>query len=211
VNVGFYLVQGPNPLGYVLADIMLRSVRMAMPGVEVFQFTDLKSPTVYGVDHVLRKPSQPLALLRTLHQACVEGDWLFVDTDVLVRQDVRDVFDRPFDLAVADRQWQHLETPLEFTEAMPWNIGVVFSRAPKFWREVHERLLSGPERAQDFMGDQKAAGALLKTGAWALLELPGMVYNYPPSGPDDQGEQAAIVHYKGPRKDWMLQRLRACA
>lgn len=211
MNVGFYLVQGPDPTGYVLADLMLQSVRRAMPGVRVTQFTDIKSAAVYGVDHVLRKPKQPLALLRTLHQACVEGDWLFIDTDVIVRRDVRHLFEQPFDIAVADRQWQHLETPPKFTAAMPWNIGVVFSRGPRFWRAVHTQLLSSPAQAQDFMGDQVAACHLLKTGDWRLLELPGMAFNYPPSGPDDHGDQASIVHYKGDRKGWMLQELRRCA
>ena len=211
MNVGFYLVQGPDPAGYVLADIMLRSVRSAMPGVEVTQFTDLKSPAVYGVNHVLRKPKQPLAVLRSLHQACVEGEWLFLDTDVVVQRDVRAVFQEPFDIAVADRRWQHLEATPEFTAQMPWNIGVIFSRAPTFWRAIHEALLRAPEQAQDFMGDQRAAGVLLQSGHWALLELPGMDFNYPPSGPEDRAEQASIVHFKGNRKDWMLQRLRPCA
>lgn len=207
MNIGFYLVQGDQGDGYVLADMMLRSVRAAMPGVPVTQFTDLKSPPVYGVDHVMRKPFAPLALLRSAHQMNVEGEWLFLDTDVLVQKDVRDVFQHPFDLALADRSWPHLEPTPAFAEAMPWNIGVVFSRCPQFWRAVHEGLRAAPETAQDFMGDQIVACALLKTGTWALHELPGTRYNYPPAHADDIGRGAAIVHYKGHyRKPWMLQR-----
>lgn len=208
MKVGFYLVQGDSADGYVMADMLLRSVRQAMPGVEVAQFTDLKSPAVYGVDHLLRKPAAPLALLRSLHQASVEGEWLFIDTDAIVRQDVRHVFaHRDFDLALADRSWPHLEPMPDFAAVMPWNIGVVFSRCPSFWRAVHEALLKAPEKAQDFMGDQFVACELLKTGRWTLHELPGIRFNYPPKDADDAGLDAAIVHFKGHyRKPWMLQR-----
>lgn len=211
MNVGFYLVQGEHGDGYVMADALIRSVRRTMPGVAVTQLTDLESPAVYGVDHVLRQPSQPLALLRTLHQSHVEGEWLFVDTDVVIRRDVRDVFQQSFDIAVVDRDWPHLPSlPSDYMQAMPWNIGVVFSRCPAFWRVVHEALLVAPQTAQDFMGDQVVACSVLRqSDRWRRLELPGYLYNYPPAHPDDHGEDAAIVHYKGERKAWLLRRIAA--
>lgn len=212
MNVGFYLVQGSTADGYVMADMMLRSVRQSMPGVQVYQLTDFTSPAVYGVDHVLRKAPAPLALLRTLHQSRLEGDWLFIDSDVLVQKDVRHVFDRDFDLALADRTWPHLEPTPEFAEVMPWNIGVVFSRSPAFWRRVYQTLMTSPAQASDFMGDQIVACGLLMQGNWKLVELPGMAYNYPPKDAQDDGRDAHIVHYKGSyRKPWMLERFAACA
>lgn len=212
MNVGFYLVHGDSPDGYVMADMMMRSVRWSMPGVKLFQFTDLTSPPAYGVDHVLRKPKAPLALLRSLHQACVEGEWLFIDTDVIVQQDVRHVFSQPFDIALADRSWPHLEPTPIFAEKMPWNIGVCFSRCPRFWRSVHQGLIDAPQYAQDFMGDQFVACEILKRGQYALHELPGVLYNYPPKDAEDSGSGASIVHWKGEyRKPWMLQRFATCA
>lgn len=210
MNIGFYLTQG-DPSGYVLADLLLRSIQRTMPGVPVSQFTDLKSPSVYGVTHVLRQPPQSLSLLRSLHYASVEGDWVFLDTDILVQRDVRNVFLRPFDIALADRRWPHIPPTPDFTSAMPWNAGVIFSRCPDFWWEIHERLKSDTSTAGNFFGDQAVICDLAKSDRYRILELPGMVYNYPPASADDAGKDAAIVHFKGPRKRWMLDRLQPCA
>lgn len=37
--------------------------------------------------------------------------------------------------------------------------------------------------------------------------LPGDVWSYVPRAPGDIGDRAVLVHYRGPRKDWMARRL----
>ena len=75
------------------------------------------------------------------HQA--EGDWLFIDTDVLIHQDVQDVFenDDPFDIVIASRVKGDGAHGPAFVE-MPHNMGVVFSRSPVFWKAVEAELLT---------------------------------------------------------------------
>lgn len=139
MTVGVFLVDTKTldaECGYLCAKHMARSVREHMPGVEVVQFTDDLSRPIDGVDAALRLPRGPMAQLRMQHHANVSGDWLFVDTDVLVQQDVRDVFMKDFDIAIAERDWDHLKPANGFTERMPHNMGVVFSRSPAFWVEV---------------------------------------------------------------------------
>jgi hypothetical protein len=209
VKVGFFTVYKGDVSHYVLADAMVESVRRAMPDVPVVQFTDEESPAVYGVDDVRRQRTLPMAMLRMAHHAACEGDWLFLDTDCIVNRDVRDVFQDSFDVAVADRNWTHIPMTIElqaFNAKMPYNIGIMFSRSPQFWQAVLQRLLTLPKEQQEWMGDQHAACAIFAEGQFHVKTLPGMTYHYPPSSADDTGTEAAIVHYKGPRKAWMLER-----
>ena len=66
----------------VLADLMIRSVRKTMPGVEIVQLTDYISPAIMGIDRVSRRPKKPNAVLCVEHYASCEGDWLFLVKDV---------------------------------------------------------------------------------------------------------------------------------
>lgn len=205
LNVGFYLNAGGDMAGnYRCAHLLVRSLHAVMPGIPVTQFTDRISPVVADVYHVERNDPAPLCEARAAAFMRVSGDWLFLDTDVLIRQDVSAVFDRRFDVAVADRNWPHIEPTPALTAQMPYNAGVVFSRRPLFWREVLA-LVQAKGLGEDWMGDQWAIGQVADSGRYQRLVLPGMQFNYPPGGPSDRGEHgAAIVHFKGPRKRWML-------
>lgn len=202
MNVGFFTVYRLDPQHYVLADKLVRSVRSAMPGVEVVQFTDESSPAVLGVDRVRRRPPGKMLERRMEHYAECEGEWLLVDTDVLVRQDVRDVFaDGVFDVALADRSWPHLPQKEDVLATMPFNSGVMFSRSPDFWRSV---LAIWREAGKnDWMSEQRAVYEAVRSGRHRVKILPGMKYNYPPKGPKDPLDGVAIAHFKGERKQWM--------
>lgn len=215
MTIGFYLLDTgtlDSLCGYACARALTRSVRAVMPGVSVVQFTDDDSPGVCGVDEVLRMRREKMARLRMRHHSNVSGDWLFVDTDVLFQRDVRNVFDQPFDLAVADREWDHVKPAAGFTERMPINMGVVFSRVPAFWAECHARLKELPKEKQRWMGDQEVFCELIAEGRYDVRHLPGAVYNFPPATDDEDISglelEAAIVHFKGPqRKPLMLRRI----
>lgn len=213
MNVGFYLTSGDAP-GYVYADALVRSVRAVMPDVPVHQFTDMTSPSVWGIDATQRLPSAPLSMLRSAHYASVKGEWLFVDTDVIIQRDVRDVFDYPddeqvFKIAVTSRNWSHVP-PLDesFATAMPYCAGVVFSRWPKFWQEVHEAVARMSAKDQNWFGDQRAMCDILATHRYFFTILDGSIYQYPPQSDGPELSQAAIVHYKGPsRKKLLMYRI----
>lgn len=213
MKIGFYLLDTgtlDSMCGYACARALVRSVREVMAGVEVVQFTDDDSPTVEGVDRTCRLPEEPMARLRMRHHATVTGDWLFVDTDVLFQRDVRDVFKNAFDLAVADRDWDHVKPAAGFTERMPFNMGVVFSRTPAFWAECLARLKELPKPKQRWMGDQEVFCDILSEQRYRVALLPGAIYNYPPSlsGHDAIEASAAILHFKGERrKPLMLKRI----
>lgn len=196
------------------AKIMVRSAKAFMPLVKVVQFTDEKSGVIDGVDKVRRKRSEPMALLRMRHHASVEGDWLFVDTDVVFQRTVRKVFDEAtWDIGITTRNWDHLKAADGFSERMPFNTGVVFSRTHRFWQEVYRRLRLLPKSEREWMGDQQVIGEIVAENIsmrWFHIHyLKGSVFNYPPTIPQkntakEQLALAAIVHYKGPSRKRMM-------
>ena len=227
MNIGFYHIDTQTPdsdIGYLCAREMIKSAKARMQSCRVVHFTDLDSPAVKGVDEVRRKPSEPMALLRMRHHAGVPGDWLFVDTDVIFQKPVQKVFKNPFDIAVTTRNWPHLKAAVGFTEKMPFNTGVIFSRCPAFWGEVYTRLrLLGPD-LQEWMGDQEVICNMVEDDAcrYTIAKLKGSQYNYPPALAEDFDDgkasqaEAAILHYKGPRRKTLLlgrlkQESRRCA
>lgn len=229
MSIGVFHVDTRTPASasaYVWAKAMVRSVRQVMPGTPVVHFTDQESRAIKGVDAVRRKPSEPMALLRMRHHASVQGQWLFVDTDVIVQRRVTRVFrDHPdFDIATTSRDWAHLKAAVGFTARMPMNTGVVFSRCPRFWGEVYTRLRQRSPDEQQWMGDQAVICEMVldPDTSYRICHLKGSRFNYPPVVPeseairrqrDRQAElDAFIVHYKGAkRKAMLLDRIKAAS
>jgi len=202
MTLGFFTVFRKDPIHYVSAERMLASAKDAMPGLECVQFTDAKSPLVYGADRLVRRPHGKILERRLEHYADCAGEWLLVDTDVVIQRDVRHVFDDDWDVALTDRQWRHLKQPADFMRDMPFNTGVCFSRSPEFWRAVLMTWRSFPfEQQSDWLSEQRAVADVVRKDVFTVKVLPGMIYNYPPTTEDDAGlKDAAIVHLKGGRK-----------
>lgn len=206
MTVAFYHA-APKVTPHVkLAERLIASVRKAMPGVPIWHFTDATTLPVAGVDGCLRhqEPMAP-ALARVKQYTSVVGDWLFVDTDVIVRQDVRSVFKQPFDVAVATRKGtlKPSEVGTKFMARMPYNFGAVFSRSAAFWQSAYERMTEMSAKRQAFMGDQQALCDTIATGLFDVAVLPNG-YNYPPLSEDEDVRDKSILHLKGRRKAWVL-------
>jgi len=204
VQLGMFTVFRRDPQHYLHAVALVASARRVLPGVPITHYTDDRSPIVPGVDGVRRLPDGPLLERRLEHYASAVGDWLFVDTDVELRADVSAVFDAPFDVALADRAWPGLPQGDEMLLTMPFNTGVVFSRAPAFWQDV--LTVWRATESKDWLSEQRAVYQVVRSGNYRVQILPGQQYNYPPRTVDDPCEGAAIVHYKGPRKAWWTAR-----
>lgn len=184
-----------------IAKSLIVSAKRVMPDVEVWQLTDGNTPKVAGIDGCLRVGGDmPMAVRRMTAHSMLHGEWLFVDTDVVVQKDVRHVFESPFLVAVTDRVgslWEHSPD----VKDMPYNMGVTFSRSPDFWLDAKEKLLQLDPELQQWCGDQLVVCAL--AGPKYLKVLPGHIYNFTPGTRDEDRSHAAIVHYKGARKAWI--------
>lgn len=209
MRVGFFTVFRKDPVHYVLGEILVRSIREAMPGVEVVQFTDETSPPVFGVDRLVRKPHGKMLQRRMEHYAEATGDWLLLDTDIIVRQDICDVFatQGPFDVALADREWSLVKDHWKYSTEMPFNTGVVFSANPAFYARALAVWMAYPSEKQgNWWSEQWAVAEAAATGEFVVKVLPGMIYNRPPATREEDLSDAAILHYKGPiRKMWMRE------
>ena len=206
VKIGFFFkYRDSRSLHYLaMAEHLLASVRQVMPGVKVYQLTDQHSPALHGIDEVDRcSDDVPMAVLRMRLQGDCSGEWLFVDPDIIVQKDVRPVFDDQFDIALTDRIGTSMEgTP--YAAAMPYNLGVAFSRSPAFWQEAEAHLQHLPPALQEWEGDQRVICAMVRQKLGGSIKiLSGQIYNYPPNTPNEDVSHAAIVHYKGNRKGWM--------
>jgi hypothetical protein len=217
MTIGFFHVENGTKASeenYSCARALVRSVRETMPGTRVVQFTDEATQAVKGVDAVRRKPSEPMALLRMRHHAGVKGEWVFVDTDVIFQHKVNQIFKLTFDIGLTSRAWEHLKPAMGFSERMPFNTGVVFSRKPHFWQEVYCRLKALEPEQQQWMGDQEVIGemAMEDSPRYDFRVLNGRMLNFPPvlEDPTTAYEQslkdAWIVHYKGPKRKRLLMK-----
>lgn len=209
MRVGFFY-QNNGAVSNGIAEVarhMIRSIHDSMPGVEVWQLSDGDTELLDGVTGVKRLPDpMPMAVRRVaLHSQC-DGDWLFIDTDVVVRKDVRDVFKEAFDVAITDRSGT-ITYESAYAKVMPYNIGVVFSRSPAFWQAVHDYLVQYPIHMQHWEGDQRVVAGIMAHRnrlGFNVKILPGLKFNYPPQSADDPRiQEASIVHFKGSRKKYL--------
>jgi hypothetical protein len=194
-----------------IATLMVASVRSVMPGVEIVQMSEPDTAAVPGVDTVIRREREGMRLTqyRLAHFAALERPAiLFIDPDVIVQRPVDHVFEQPFDVALTVRHERMKDLRgVNLTPLMPYNMGVSFSRQPRFWAAAGDHC---GQLAQDefnnWYGDQLSIKHVADTGAFRVLELPCDQYNYSPRTEDEDVEERYAVHYKGQRKEWMMRR-----
>lgn len=191
-----------------LALRMLRSVKEVMPDLEVVQMTDMKTPALPGVDNVIAMSTTGLefAPFRLKHLSVFEGEAIFLDTDVIVKKDLREAFNEPFDVGLTKRDYPIFgrDSGKNLTDTMPYNTGVMFSRSPDFFRIAYKYSLTRSKEEQQWFADQISVAEVAKSGAFNVKEFNCELWNRVPVRADDLGE-AYAVHYKGDkRKAWML-------
>jgi hypothetical protein len=207
MKIGFFSQEmGPRSKPILdMAQSLIQSAKQHMPDVEIYHLTDGITRSPEGVTGTIRiGGSLPMAVRRvSLHEQC-QGDWLFVDTDIIFRRSVEEVFADPFDVALTDRDGT-ITNEADYARIMPYNIGVVFSRSPDFWTMIKGYLVQMPEAYQQWEGDQRVVCELMKHNhGFNVKILPGSKYNYPPKSADDKHD-ASILHYKGQRKKWLIK------
>lgn len=190
-----------------LAEIMVRSVRKHMPDARLLQMTDENSPVIEGCAvQVFPYDGVRLMTYRLRHLAARVEPMLVLDTDVVVQHDLSKVFLKKFDVALTKRTQPLMYEGQNITPMMPYNTGVMFSRCPAFWIECHRLCQGAPEKIQKWWGDQLCVKMEADSGRYKVLELPVDKYNYSPSKEDEDVSNRFAVHYKGRRKQWMINR-----
>ena len=210
MNVAFFVaaINEQNVYNLRLAELLIRSVRKHMPKATIIQMTDESTPRVMGTDVCVRKKrDMPLMTYRMAHMAHMPEHTIFVDTDVMFREDVSGVFDQDFDVALTERRNQliiHEGTLENVADTMPYNTGVMFSKSRPFWEAAYHRAQRMGEPECNWFGDQLAVKETAESGAFKVLELPCDTYNYSPNSDKEDVSARKVLHFKGKRKEWML-------
>lgn len=202
MKIGFY-AQGEGDHLRV-ARYLIDSAKDVMPGVEVFHLTDGTTPEVAGSTPLRIAERMPMGVRRIKHYSLLDGEWCFVDSDVVFKRDVREVFDKPFDVALASRIGTYMEnTP--YGEAFPYNFGVVFSKTKAVWQQLLFNLVTMPLDQQHWGGEQELLCHMVRQPmSHFSAEILSSDYNFTPKSKDEDVSGKAIVHYKGLRKAWIM-------
>lgn len=208
--VAFPYAEFPNHdhvQGRQVAELMIASVRRAMPSVEIVQMTDTATLGL-SADVVLRKAFNHRHWVPWLMEFLSElpGEVLFLDSDVIVQRDLAPLFLTKSDVVVTYRGPKVMEG-----RQMPFLFGVVASSTPELWLEVRDRVLAMPnEEDQGWWGQQLAIFDMWMEeqngrGKWKIASVPCDQYNYVPKSLEDTPADKWVLHFKGPkRKPWML-------
>ena len=187
------------------AEKMVQSARKACKNAQIIQLSDEHTQIVKDVDKVVRKPyNGKLMLFRMQHLADLRGEWVNLDTDIIVKKDLADVFNLDFDVALTKRESPILDSNgFDITTIMPYNGGVIFSRNHLFWQDALRKIESLNHEQHDWWGDQVAIKLVADTNYYNIVELPCDEYNYTPSNAEER-KDVYVYHFKGQRKDWMM-------
>jgi len=209
VVIGFLYVGNPSRI----PEIMVASVRAAMPGARIVQMTDLDTRKVIGVDEVIRKQWDQRLLMpyRLLHlQEFPAANAIFLDADVVVQKDLGPLLRDEFDIGLTyrDETDPSLRKSPQAYQMMPFNAGVMLSRPSgrDFWTEAYRVCLAMPEDHQRWFGDQLAIKEVAARTTLKVKQYPCALYNYSPARWDEDLSEKYVIHYKGDnRKVWMLE------
>lgn len=184
--------------------IMLKSVREHMDWPIVLMTDETLDVSDLDVDEVIRRPcGERIALSRIEHlYHFPHKETLNLDNDVIIRKNILDVFDNPFDVALTWRQATRTDNfgrPLN-----RFNSGVMFSRSKEFWADCLEWFKDKGDRTAEWGGEQRSVNFVSGAGKFAIHELPCSTYNWSPSQHKQRNDKAHVWHYKGSqRKQWM--------
>ena len=179
------------------AEYAIAQARKAMPGAEIWHLTTKNGPTL-SADRELRiDVDGEFAYRQAFISSKLFGDVLFLDVDVVLHDDVSDVFNDDFDVCVTTDMRPG-------APGIKYNGGVIFCRNPAYWEAIAEATegLDFRKTADDWEPIERARGAVADSGKFKLKVLDGETYNYVPSSPEDLAGK--IIHYRGNRKNWMM-------
>lgn len=197
-------VRVSSDLSPKLAEVMTASVRKHMPTAELIHVVENGGKKLACFDSVIHiNPDGDFVdqLLRVM--SSIDGNVISLDYDIIVQDDLTPIFDQPFDVAFTKRP--EVDKTVAKSLQASYNMGVIFSRSPEFWKYAKAIYDVQPDR-DGWLRSQSLVSqiALYLSDRFKMIELPGEVYNYSPMMREEDVSMRKIVHYKGKRKYWML-------
>lgn len=194
-----------------LARVMVASARKHMPGIRVFMVTDHNTPALDGIETIRFNTEGHADWIPWLCHACslMEGEVLYLDSDVVVQRDLRPILNVPGDLILPYRGMKTIDGHLQ-----PFIFGCVAYRTAEIWKEIRDRVNAMPRKERGWYGSQIAVFDMFMEeqngrGKWKIVPIPRDTYSYTPKDAEDAPKEAWSLHYKGKkRKAWMLEKWR---
>lgn len=194
-----------EPLASMRVPLTVASIRKAMPAARIVHMANETFPGVPGVDEVFRYPRAGRDLIDWAYEALAtlceraDEDVLKIGTDVLLMRDVVRAFG-DFDIAAC-------RYPTRTRQDGAFCDEIVFVRpaGARFLREVLA-IYQAPDFAHrnGWEGGQTAFLAASRTTSCRLSSLDFDTYGFTPEVEGEDNVDAAIVHFRGPRKRWMM-------
>lgn len=180
--------------GPALADMCAQTVRHHHPNARIVHLTDTDTPPLALADECWRghwdREQEPVMLFRMRMWARLDDEpTLLLDSDVLLRDVVDDVFEQDFDVALTRRE-----------KPIPFNAGVIFAKNGDFFRALlYEARDYDPS---EFIITEKVLPQMVLSRRWNVLELPCTIWNCSRFEPH-YINAAKVLHYKGFAKSRM--------
>lgn len=186
-------------------NIFVAVTRKNLPNAIVVQMADMTTKAIGNVDSVYRTPAGLAPEGASIHKAApgiAFAEWYFdaminfpseefvrLDYDVMVRGDISDVFEHPFDIAIAKEDKGRM------------NNGVVFVKNKAFFSEAKRAYLD--TQKDNWQDVQTAMQVTIDTGYFRVRKLP-QTYNqlFDPAKPFPADTK--LLHFKGSRKNELV-------
>ncbi len=184
------------------ARYTIGSVRKNIPGAKIVQLSNDTFPGIEGVDEVLRHPYRGDFIMwgfGAMIKLCERPENILqIATDVLVCKNVRDVFNDDFHVAACrypakDRNDNAFCGDVDFIKP---GGGEIFNQALAVYQSF--RVKDGWE------GGQTAFLRATIDTSLTIKELDYDTYCRTPDKQQDNLDEAALIHFRGPRKLWMI-------
>ena len=173
-----------------LAELFVKMMRRFQPDATLVQMTDITTMAIKGIDECFRTKSDRLGpwYFNAMSNFPAE-QFLRLDYDTVVRGDVSDVFNAPFDIAISKERNGLM------------NNGVVFVKD----RGIFEDALDFYENEtlkDDWYDIQASMQMAIDDGQYRVKKLDQGIYNYFYEAKSIP-QEAKIVHFKGFQKKHM--------
>lgn len=203
MNIVFYYISKDIPS---YAKYCLSSIRKFMPMAEVIQLTDMDTPVIDGINHLMRFESKIKYTFDTVNYMGFEflsksdiNEMIFVDPDFMFNGDIEHLIKDDFDVSVATRMRKD-RLNRRFRKHYPYN-SLVITKVSQFWKDCY-KMLAGYDRVRWFT-NMRVVKNVVDSGKYKVRLLDGNIYNKIPQHEDDFDKRAKIYHFKGNKKEYM--------
>jgi len=196
------------------ASLMVESVRKHMPDTVIVQLSDKTMDPERGVDKMVKAEFDynihlfPPIWLRMISGVCQsEGTIVHCDADMVFSGDVNPLVVGDYDIAICKRPGGNGitdETSRQYRILHPYNIGFMIIKNPEFLGCCCDIMDLEVYHKPTWALAQHIIGLVVNSGQFKVKFLDGAIYNRTPIDVDDFVESVKVWHFKGDRKDWMV-------